>query len=220
MNVQKLQGLYPIIDSDVISMDIEKSVHMINQSPVNIVQYRNKTGSKKKIHSDALKIRKMLDSTKLFIVNDHIDIAMDVADGVHVGQDDYPVEFIRRIIPEYFILGISCHNLDEAQVAVQSGASYIAVGSLFDTISKNNALRVSMQVLASICGEIALPICGIGGINTLNLDHVLATGIKMAASISHIWKNQNPEKILCNMHEKIIHFDRNHAADNPDDDKG
>jgi hypothetical protein len=38
MNMQKLQGLYPIIDSDVISMDIEKSVHIINQSPVNIVQ--------------------------------------------------------------------------------------------------------------------------------------------------------------------------------------
>lgn len=199
-----LEGLYLIVDTDVIPYSIEKIIEIINQSPVNIVQYRNKSASKKIIFDNAYKIKQQLDPDKLFIMNDHIDIAMDLADGIHLGQDDYPLERIRPMLPDNFIFGISCHNLKEAHVAMQFDASYIAIGCLFETKSKNNIIPVSIHELQKVCHEVSVPVCAIGGININNLDQILTADIRMAALISYVWKTDNPLKAIHEMHQKIL----------------
>jgi len=199
-----LEGLYLIIDTDIISYSIEKIIEIINESSVYIVQYRNKLTSKKMFIEQAYQIKKQLYPNKLFIINDHIDIALDFADGIHLGQNDYPLERIRHIIPDNFILGISCHSLNEAQITMQYDASYIAIGALFKTKSKKDALSVSINELQQICNQISIPICAIGGINTHNLDQVLNANIKMAALISSVWETNNPLQTINDMHEKII----------------
>jgi thiamine-phosphate pyrophosphorylase len=168
------------------------------------VQYRNKTASKKIIFDDLYKIKQQLDPNKLLIINDHIDIAIDLGDGIHLGQDDYPLERIRNIVPDDFIFGISCHSLEEARIAMQFDASYIAIGCLFETKSKNNVIPISIRELQKVCNEISVPICAIGGININNLDQVLVADVGMAALISYVWKTDNPLKVINEMHEKII----------------
>ncbi len=64
-----------------------------------------------------------------FIVNDHIDIAMLAgADGVHIGQDDLPVEEVRRLVGPDIIIGLSTHSPEQARAA--AGADYIGVGPI------------------------------------------------------------------------------------------
>lgn len=199
-----LEGLYLIIDTDIISYPIEAIIEIINQSPVNIVQYRNKLASKKIIFENVYKIKKKLDPDKLLIINDHIDVALDLGDGIHLGQDDYPLDRIRNIVPDDFILGISCHNFKEACIATQFNASYIAMGCLFETKSKDDIIPVSIHELQKVCNDVSIPVCAIGGININNLNQVLKADIKMAALISYVWKTGNPLKAINEMHEKII----------------
>lgn len=204
LKLRCLEGLYLIIDTDVISYPLEKIIDTINQSPVSIVQYRNKSLSKKNVFEGAKTVKERLDARKLLIINDHIDIAIDLADGVHLGQEDYPLARVRHILPNHFIFGISCHNLEEARAAIQLGASYIGVGCLFETSSKNDITPISIQDLKIICDTVSVPVCGIGGINTNNLDDVLSADVKMAALISHVWKSNNPLEVINQMHDKIL----------------
>ena len=199
-----LTGLYLIIDTDVISYPLKTILEIINQSPINIVQYRNKSASKKNVFENAYQIKQQLDPNKLLIINDHIDIALGLGDGVHLGQDDYPLERIHNIIPDDFILGISCHSLEEACVATQFDVSYIGIGALFETQSKNDATPVSIPELQKVCDKVSVPVCAIGGINFHNLDQVLTANIKMAASISYVWTTDDPLKTIYDMHEKIL----------------
>jgi thiamine-phosphate pyrophosphorylase len=198
-----LEGLYLIIDTDVISYPLEKIIETINQSPVNIVQYRNKSASKKIVFENTQKIRQQLHPNKLLIINDHIDIALELADGIHLGQDDYPLSHIRNIIPDDFILGISCHHLEEARVAAQFDISYLAIGCLFETNSKQDIVPVSIHELQKVCDAVSVPVCAIGGINLHNLEQVLTANIKMAALISFVWETDQPLKTINEMHEKI-----------------
>ena len=203
LKLQSLRGLYLVIDTDVIPHPIEKIIDVINQSPVSLIQYRNKSNSKKIVFDNAYKIKKQLDKNKLLIINDHIDIALDLGDGIHLGQDDYPLERVRNIIRDDFILGISCHSLEEARTAAKLNASYIAIGCLFPTKSKNNITPVSIQELQKVCSEVTEPVCAIGGININNLDQILTADIKMAALISYVWKTDNPLRMIKDLHVKI-----------------
>lgn len=204
LRLHLLEGLYLIIDTDVITYPIEEIIEIINQTSINIVQYRNKSASKKIIFQNAYKIKQQLNQNKLFIINDHIDIALDLADGIHLGQDDYPLERIRNLVPDNFILGMSCHSIEEACIVKQFDPSYITMGCLFETKSKNDVIPVSVHELQKVCDEVSLPVCAIGGISIDNLDQVLTANIKMAALISYVWKTDNPLKAINDMHEKII----------------
>lgn len=208
LKFQSLEGLYLIIDTDIIPHPVEKIIEVVNQSAVKIVQYRNKSTSKQHVHAGAYKIKKLLDPNKLLIINDHIDIALDLADGVHLGQDDYPLERVRNITPDNFIFGISCHSQNEAYTAAKYDVSYIAIGCLFETKSKSDIVSVSIEELQKICCEVSIPVCAIGGINTNNLEKILTAQIKMAAIISHVWKTDDPLQTINNMHENILLFSR------------
>jgi thiamine-phosphate diphosphorylase/hydroxyethylthiazole kinase len=72
------------------------------------------------------------------IINDRVDIALAVgAAGVHVGQDDMPVEVVRKLLPADAIVGVSCHTIAHAQEAVKSGiVDYVGIGTIFDTATK------------------------------------------------------------------------------------
>jgi thiamine-phosphate diphosphorylase/hydroxyethylthiazole kinase len=72
------------------------------------------------------------------IINDRIDIALAVgAAGVHVGQDDMPVDVVRKLLPADAIVGVSCHTIAHAQEAVKSGiVDYVGIGTIFNTATK------------------------------------------------------------------------------------
>jgi thiamine-phosphate pyrophosphorylase len=121
------------------------------------------------------------------IINDRIDIALGCdADGVHLGQDDLPLAAGRKLIGDK-IIGISTHDLAQAQEAEQGGADYIGFGPMFGTSTKNTGYAArGVDRLREIRAGIKLPIVAIGGITEQNALQVWQAGANSAAIISDI----------------------------------
>ncbi|HUX86396.1 MAG TPA: thiamine phosphate synthase [Chloroflexota bacterium] len=124
----------------------------------------------------------------LFIVNDRVDLALAVeADGVHLGQDDLPVEVARKILGPDAIVGGSAGSLDELGLSLAAGVDYLGVGPMFPTASKPDAgAAIGPAGLVAIRKRTDLPIVGVGGIDGTNLSSVLAAGANGAAIIAAV----------------------------------
>lgn len=154
-----------------------------------ILQYREKEKTKRQKYLDCLMLRTMtLGSGALFIVNDDVDIALAVkADGVHLGQDDMPVEAARLILGAEAVIGVSTHSPSQAQEAVRSGADYIGVGPLFPTRTKKDVCAaVGLEYLDYAVRHVEVPFVAIGGIKLHNLEEVMERGAKCAALVTEI----------------------------------
>jgi thiamine-phosphate pyrophosphorylase len=126
-------------------------------------------------------------SNAAFIVNDHPDIAMAVdADGVHLGQDDLPIEEARKLMGGRRIIGISTHSVEQASAAQSAGADYVGFGPVFTTKTKDAGPRQGIEGLRQVRKAVTLPVIAIGGINVGNLDEVLRAGADGVAVISAI----------------------------------
>ena len=125
---------------------------------------------------------------KFFIVNDRLDIAVLAgADGVHLGQTDIPVQEARRLVGDEMIIGVSASTVEEAVKAVDDGADYIGVGSIFNTSTKPDADQgIGLDTLMDICQAVDVPVVAIGGINKGNIRDVIRAGADGAAVVSAI----------------------------------
>jgi thiamine-phosphate pyrophosphorylase len=156
---------------------------------VDIVQLRDKTSSKRLILEKAKALRELTRRYgALFVVNDHIDIAIaSEADGVHLGQDDLPLEEARRILGPDPIIGISTHSIEEAREAEQGGADYIGVGPVYPTKTKSDVVApVTLSYVRQAASEIRIPFVAIGGIKLHNVDEVLEAGATRICAVSEI----------------------------------
>jgi thiamine-phosphate pyrophosphorylase len=131
------------------------------------------------------------------IVNDRADIAlMSAAAGVHVGQDDIPPSAARRLLGEGAIVGVSTH--DEAQVerAVREPISYVAVGPVFGTRTKDTGYTaVGLDLVgaaARVAGE--MPVVAIGGITLENARSAIDAGAGAVAVISDLLLGNDPRR--------------------------
>ncbi|MFJ7663778.1 thiamine phosphate synthase [Lysinibacillus sp. NPDC097162] len=131
-----------------------------------------------------------------FIVNDDIDLALKLnADGIHIGQDDYPVSLVRQKIGQ-MILGVSVHTASELQVALKYGADYIGIGPIYATTSKNDAKPPCGTEFLYQAHSMypLLPIVAIGGIDCLNASAVIKAGADGVAVISAICESNDIQK--------------------------
>lgn len=130
-----------------------------------------------------------------FIVNDDVELALDIdADGVHIGQDDGNALAVRAQLGPDKTLGISAHNEEEVQAAVQAGADYIGMGPVYATTTKKDAQAVAGTKIIVEARNLYpdLPIVGIGGIKLINAKPVLEAGADGVAVISAIAAASNP----------------------------
>lgn len=125
-----------------------------------------------------------------FIVNDDIELAISIkADGVHIGQEDEPVQTVREKIGD-MILGVSVHTSEEAISAIKDGADYFGIGPVFPTKTKEDAKPSQGTILIEKLREngCEFPIVGIGGITIENARSVVkagADGVSVITAISH-----------------------------------
>jgi thiamine-phosphate pyrophosphorylase len=156
---------------------------------VSTIQYREKGDkSSRKKYEECLEIRRITGGEGVvFIVNDFIDIALAVdADGIHIGQDDLPLEAVRKIAGDK-IIGISTHNRSQALAALKAGADYIGVGPIYSTFTKiHEGGPVGLEYLDFAVKNIPIPLVAIGGIKESNLEEVLGAGAKIAALVTEI----------------------------------
>ena len=192
-----LTGLYVILDNQTLgNKDILQAAEQVIKGGARIIQLRDKCSEKGQLLGIAQKIKKLCkNSSALFIINDHLDIALACdADGLHIGQDDLPVSIARKYLNIDKIIGCSINTVRQAQNAITRGADYIAVGSIFPTISKSEAKVVGLTRLRELRKHISAPIIAIGGINSDNITSVISAGADSVAVISAILAQKNIEE--------------------------
>ncbi|MCX7904092.1 MAG: thiamine phosphate synthase [Caloramator sp.] len=164
-------------------------VERMLKSGVKIIQYREKKKTLREKLLECEKIRQMtLDYGCIFIINDNIEIAKMVsADGVHIGQDDYPLERVRDFLGGEFIIGLSTHSREQLYDAHRIGADYIGVGPIFKTFTKEDVCDpVGFEYLDIAVKESKIPFVTIGGIKENNMEEVLKRGARCIAMVSEI----------------------------------
>ncbi|HTY56713.1 MAG TPA: thiamine phosphate synthase [Candidatus Binataceae bacterium] len=123
----------------------------------------------------------------LFIVNDRADIAkLAGADGVHLGQDDLPIEAARSVVSSQMIIGISTHRVEQAIAAERAGADYIGFGPMYAGGAKETRVGQGLEILRAVRAAIKIPIVAIGGITEGRVAEVLGAGADAVAIISDV----------------------------------
>lgn len=166
---------------------------------VPILQYREKAKKVRVMYEECLVLRAMTQQVgALFIINDHLDLALAVgADGVHIGQDDLPLSKVRELVGPDLLIGVSTHSPAQAQAAVKDGADYIGVGPLFATHTKIDVCDpVGLDYLDYVVKNLEIPFVAIGGIKEHNLAEVVKAGARTVALVTEIVSNSDiPSKI-------------------------
>ncbi len=129
----------------------------------------------------------------LFIVNDDPHLALELrADGVHVGQDDMDPAEARRIMGADAIIGLSTHSSEQIEGAASLPVDYISVGPIWETPTKEGRPATGLKLIRT-AGEIAtLPWFAIGGIDTGNVDEVVAAGAERVCVVRAIRDAEAP----------------------------
>jgi thiamine-phosphate pyrophosphorylase len=156
---------------------------------IKIFQYREKERKLGEQFRELREIRRLTrDYGAWLIVNDHLELALAVgADGVHLGQDDLPVEEARRLAGEAMIIGLSTHSPGQARAAIQAGADYIGVGPLFKTFTKKDVGEpVGLDYLDFTTANLSIPQVAIGGIKEANVAEVVRHGGACVALVTEI----------------------------------
>ena len=171
----------------------------------DIVQLRDKDAAPAELLEKARALRELTRRLGvLFIVNDHPGIALESdADGVHLGQDDLPIEDARRMLGPERIVGISTHSIAQARAAEKAGADYIGVGPVFPTGTKPGRAAVTTAYVAEAAAEIRIPFFAIGGIHPGNADEVLAAGAKRLCTVSAVVGSPDPAAVCRDLRERI-----------------
>lgn len=155
---------------------------------VRLVQLREKHLADRDLYRRALKFRELTaEKNALLILDDRIDVALAAgADGVHLGQEDIPVDAARKLAPE-LIIGCSTHSVQEAVAAQEAGASYVNIGPIFSTQTKAHADgALGPDAIAAISPHLEIPWSVMGGIKASNIDLVLDRGAKLVAVVTAV----------------------------------
>ena len=182
--------LYAITDRKMLGDVSEvEAARLCFEGGADVVQLRMKDTDGGEMLEKAKAIQEIAQQyCKFFIVNDRLDIAVLAgADGVHLGQTDIPVQEARRLVGDEMIIGVSASTVEEAVKAVDDGADYIGVGSIFNTSTKPDADQgIGLDTLMDICQAVDVPVVAIGGINKGNIRDVIRAGADGVAVVSAI----------------------------------
>ena len=144
----------------------------------------------------------------LCIINDRVDIAVVTgADGVHLGQDDLAIEQGRRLQLSPLIFGVSTHNMNQLNRAIEQGVTYVGIGPVYPTTTKPDIKLAGLGYVRSavkVLSETGIGHTVIGGINLENIDDVLKAGAGSIAVCSAAANAEDPKSFCSRVREKII----------------
>jgi thiamine-phosphate pyrophosphorylase len=195
--LKRLTGLYVIIDSNFMDRrSYEDVTRQIVSGGAGIIQLRDKRTDKKVMLETAEEVKRICaENDVLFIINDHLDIALAVeADGLHIGAGDIPADVARRLLPPDKILGCSARTVEIAATLGKQGADYLGVGAMFATGTKDGAEVVGKERLQEIKKAVSMPLVAIGGIDKDNAGGVVDAGADAIAVISAVLGADDIEK--------------------------
>ena len=198
--------LYAITDRSWLNVEtLSQQVEKALKGGATMLQLREKHLSKEAFIKEALVIKKLCRTYNVpLIINDNVDIALAIdADGVHVGQQDQAVNEVRKKLGPHKIVGVTAKNIEQARVAQQQGASYLGVGAVFETTTKLDTRKISLETLKTICETVNMPVVAIGGITQNNINELIGTGIHGVAVISAIFAQSDIEAATKSLKKQV-----------------
>ena len=182
--------IYPSTNVELSGLSHAEQVRRLAAGGATVIQLREKQSPGAEfctVAREALAVARDL-GVKL-IINDRVDIALAVnSDGVHLGQDDLPIEAARNLLGSAAIIGISTHNVTQAAAAKNLPVDYVAIGPVFSTRTKTDTDPVlGLQGVSEVKQVVGnLPLVAIGGITQANAAEVIRSGADAVALISDL----------------------------------
>jgi thiamine-phosphate pyrophosphorylase len=166
------------------------------KSGVQLIQLRAKHLPARQFQEIATALIAAAPTNVKIIVNDRPDIAsITNAAGIHVGQEDLPVEAARKLCPTPQLVGISTHNLEQLRAASNTSADYIAVGPIYPTTTKQNPDPVvGLDLIRAARKLTRKPVVAIGGITINTAAEVFRAGADSVAIISDLVNAPDPSQ--------------------------
>jgi thiamine-phosphate pyrophosphorylase len=164
---------------------------------VSAVQLREKDLETRAFYEEGLRIRGLLRSSGVpLIINDRIDLALALdADGVHLGQDDMPIEIARKILGPDRIIGVSVNTFEQIDAETTSMVDYLAISPVFFTSTKSDITEPwGLEGVRKARARTRLPLAAIGSIKKENTREVVAAGADCVAVVTAIVSANDPEQ--------------------------
>lgn len=159
-----------------------------------MVQLREKGLPAKRLLELALRLQSITSDRALLFINDRVDVALDIkADGVQLPENGLPVEAVRRLDGR-LLVGRSVHTTSGGAKAEAEGADFLIAGSVFKTTSHPNSVAGGLGLINSLVNTVNIPVIGIGGIDTSNVESVMRTGASGVAVVTAITESVEPEQ--------------------------
>ncbi|WP_426810429.1 thiamine phosphate synthase [Pseudomonas sp. WOUb67] len=193
----KLRGLYAITDSQLLAGRFLSHVEAALEGGVCLLQYRDKSDDAARRLREAEGLMKLCDryGTQL-LINDDAELAARLGVGVHLGQTDGPLTPARALLGRQAIIGSTCHaSLDLAAQAASEGASYVAFGRFFNSVTKPGAPAANVELLEQARAQVKLPIAVIGGITLDNAAPLVAHGADLLAVIHGLFGADSAQEV-------------------------
>jgi len=195
---QSLQAvkLYLITDTTPRAQPLERFLNDVIGAGVGMVQLREKRLGDRALLVCARRFAAACRSAgALFVLNDRLDLALaSGADGVHLGQDDLPVEAARAIAGAGFIIGLSTHSREQLDAARGGAADYLGVGPIHETPTKPGRPAVGTELVRYAAAQATQPFFAIGGIDPLTLPPILAAGATRVSVLRWISNADDPAR--------------------------
>ena len=196
LEIFKSSDLYPVVSSEFCNgRDVCDIVSGIAAAEARIVQIREKNISDCAMFE---LVKRCLEITRryqmLLVVDDRVDIAVACgADGVHLGQDDFPLPEAKKLAPD-MLFGVSTHNAPEIRKALAEGCSYLNIGPVFPTNTKSVACgALGLETVEQLKTQVSCPFSIMGGIKAHHLELLCSRGFRHIAMVTEITQSPDVE---------------------------
>jgi thiamine-phosphate pyrophosphorylase len=185
--------LYVVTDARTQQHDLPEFLEAILEAGTDIVQLREKDAEARDVLRWAEPFRETADRyDALFIVNDRADVSLAAgAQGVHLGQDDLPVETARSILGADAVIGLSCHSAEQLDAA-PGEADYVTAGPIHETPTKPGRPGTGLDVVRHASATVTRPWFAIGGLNRETLPMAVAAGARRIVVVRAVTEATDP----------------------------
>ena len=183
----------------------DRLLHEALAGGCDLLQLRDPSASDDELLAAAERFRDACDAHgALFVVNDRPEIALQAgADGVHVGQDDLPVDAVRRLVGADVFIGLSTHSPEQFDAGLASEADYLSAGPIWETPTKAGRPATGLELIRHAAATATKPWFAIGGIDEHNIGEVVAAGARRAVVVRAIRDAEDPRAVASALKSRL-----------------
>jgi len=193
-----LRGLYAITDSQLLPGErLPQWVDAALAGGARLLQYRDKSTDVALRREQAQRLKTLCDYYgAALIINDDLALAAELGVGLHLGRDDGSLREARQQLGRDAIIGATCHaSLEFAEQSAADGASYLAFGRFFQSVTKPGAPAATPVLLEQARKRYSLPLVAIGGVTLHNAPQLISAGADMLAVVHGLFGTDSAAEV-------------------------